>query len=243
MSKLVQLRNAFRSMVSSQNRSSPVSSPWMLAPMRRYLSAEAESGAPASETDDSFLRSANEGLVYGRIATQWAVGKNMLKTDVIHLLEGCDLSIHDVKFDYNRAFYQTGILLQFPSKTAFNKAITEINKKGRFYRLDQIDRSQWDMKNSFDGKAILMQGVPRNATQEDIERCLSGCNYEPSSFQSFIRLVNKSDQFAAETGEREKETVRVVVVKFPSQIDATNAFISKHRNFCLNSPISVRVLQ
>jgi hypothetical protein len=51
------------------------------------------------------------GLVYGKITgrVQPVLGKNMLKTDLIHQLEGCDLSLYDIKFDYNRIFFLTNM--------------------------------------------------------------------------------------------------------------------------------------
>ncbi|XP_072977197.1 uncharacterized protein [Typha angustifolia] len=190
----------------------------------RSLSTEGESQDPSI---DPFLHSAPEGLAFGRLT---GIGRNTLKTDVIHYLEGCKLSINDVKFDYNRAYTPVGVLLQFPSRSSFDLAVRQTIRKGRLYKLEKIDRSEWDLKTSYDGKAVLLQGVPRNALQEDVERFLSGCNFDPSSFQTFVRPGFP-------------DPIRVAIIQFPTQVDAMNAFCVKNRSFCLNNPISMRVLQ
>lgn len=55
------------------------------------------------------------GLVYGRISgrAQSILAKNMLKTDLIHHLEGCHLSFHDIKFEYNRVFFLNSVYCPF----------------------------------------------------------------------------------------------------------------------------------
>ncbi|KAM0921867.1 hypothetical protein ACQ4PT_006566 [Festuca glaucescens] len=170
-------------------------------------------------------------LIYGRLYSPTAggnrLGKNVLKTDIIHHLEKCELSLEDVKIDYNRGYYPMAALLKFPSKESFNKAARQT---GRMYRLERATREVWEHKPSLDGKAVLLQGVPRNAQADDIERFLSGTNYEPPPFESFIRPGIP-------------EPVRVVLVRFHTKTDATNAFIAKNRSFCLNNPVSMRVIQ
>ena len=56
--------------------------------------------------------SAATGLAYGRFYSPTGMGnrleKNMLKTDIIHQLDRCELSLDDVKMDYNRAFTPLG---------------------------------------------------------------------------------------------------------------------------------------
>uniref|UniRef100_A0A453IC79 Uncharacterized protein n=1 Tax=Aegilops tauschii subsp. strangulata TaxID=200361 RepID=A0A453IC79_AEGTS len=52
------------------------------------------------------------GHTYGRFYTNISgvgrLGKNMLKTDIIHYLDQCELSLDDVKIDYNKGFYPMG---------------------------------------------------------------------------------------------------------------------------------------
>lgn len=50
------------------------------------------------------------GLVFGRLL---GIGKNTLKTDVIHLFEGCNLSTDDVKVEYSRAYNPIGVYVHF----------------------------------------------------------------------------------------------------------------------------------
>ncbi|KAF3331673.1 hypothetical protein FCM35_KLT03079 [Carex littledalei] len=242
MSKIAMIRSALSSGPSRQLRSAPASSHWAFA--QRFLSAEA--GSSDASSDDPFFRSAPEGLVYGRISgrTQSILGKNMLKTDLIHHLEGCDLSFHDIKFEYNRVFFLNSALVQFPVRASFENAFKQIKLRGGLFNLAKIGRSEWDMKSSYDGKAVknehigylpnrqvLMEGIPYNATLDDIERFLSGCNYDSSSFQFATRTQADSDP------------IRLVVVKFPTQLDASYAYASKNRSFCLSTPVNMRILQ
>ncbi|GJN08232.1 hypothetical protein PR202_ga26131 [Eleusine coracana subsp. coracana] len=118
--------------------------------------ASAAASAAADSQEDSFLKASDEGIAYGRFYSVIPggnnLGKDMLKTDIIHVLDKCDLSLEDVKIDYNRGYYPMGA-----------------------------------------------PGVP--------------------------------------------EPIRVVLVKCPTKTDAMNAVVTKNRSFCLNSPVSVRVLQ
>ncbi|PUZ41612.1 hypothetical protein GQ55_9G518400 [Panicum hallii var. hallii] len=201
----------------------------------RLFSADASGEAAAAGADsqnDPFLKASSEGLAYGRFYSTTGVGnrleKNMLKTDIIHHLDRCGLSLDDVKMDYNRGFTPLGALLRFPSKAAFTTA-TRQTSQNRLYKMEAISRDVWDLKQSFDGKAVLLQGVPRNALPEDIERFLCGTNFEPS-FENFLR-------------PGVPEPIRMVLVKFRTKTDAMNAFITKNRSFCLNNQVSMRVLQ
>ncbi|AQL07555.1 Ribosomal protein S24e family protein [Zea mays] len=111
----------------------------------------------------------------------------------------------------------------------FTTAIRQANQN-RLHRIDEISRETWDLKKSFDGKAVLLQGVPRNALADDIERFLCGTNFEPPPFETFLRAGVP-------------EPIRMMLVKFHTKTDAMNAFITKNRSFCLNSQVSMRVLQ
>ncbi|KAJ8483668.1 hypothetical protein OPV22_016153 [Ensete ventricosum] len=190
----------------------------------RRLSTEGEKPQDASEVP--FLRSSEEGLVFGKLT---GTGRNALKTDVIHFFEGCNLSTTDIKVEYNKAYNPLGMLLQFSSRSSFDMAMRQTLRKSRLYKLEKIDRSHWDLTISYDEKTVLLQGIPRNALEEDIERFLSGCNFGPR-FQTIFR-----PGFPA--------PIRVSLVHFPTRIDAMNAFCWKNRSFCLNNPITMRVLQ
>lgn len=41
------------------------------------------------------------GLVYGKL---YGITRNTLKTDMVNLLEGCNLSLDDLKVEYSRIF-------------------------------------------------------------------------------------------------------------------------------------------
>ncbi|XP_052146160.1 uncharacterized protein LOC127765333 [Oryza glaberrima] len=219
---------------SSSSRSS------VLAPFApRLFSTEASGETPAAgaaaqgSQDEPFFKPSDEGVAYGRFYSVIPGGsrlpKSMLKTDIIHHLDKSELSLDDVKIDYNRGYYPVGALLRFSSVPLFNTAVRQ-TREGRQYRLEMISREEFDLKQSYDGKAILLQGVPRNAVPEDIERFLCGTNVEPPPFESFLR-------------PGVPDPIRVVLVKFRSRTDAANAFITKNRGFCLNNPVSMRVLQ
>ncbi|CAN6442405.1 unnamed protein product [Victoria cruziana] len=176
---------------------------------------------------EAFVSPPAKGLVYGRINQ---LGKNALKTDLIHFFEGCNLSLPDIRFEYSRSYNPLGAILQFPSAGAFDSAVRLIIRKGRLYRLDKVDRSQWDLLKPYDGKAVLLQGIPRNALFDDVERFLSGCNFNSSNIQMFLRAGFP-------------DPVKMALVQFPTQSEAMNAFRTKNKGFCLNNPVTVRVLQ
>ncbi|XP_020113298.1 uncharacterized protein LOC109727564 isoform X3 [Ananas comosus] len=138
-------------------------------------------------------------------------------------------STDDIKFDYTKAYNPVGVLLQFPSESSFDTAVKQTIRRGRLYKIEKIDRSEWDLKTSYDGKVVLLQGIPRNAVQEDVERFLSGSNFELSTFQMLFR-------------QGFPDPVRIALVHFPTRLDAMNAFCFNNRGFCLNSPVSMRVL-
>nr|POE59845.1 hypothetical protein CFP56_50031 [Quercus suber] len=73
----------------------------------------------------------------------------------------------------------------------------------------------------------LLQGFPRNALPEDVERFLTGCVYEASSIEMFMRGAFP-------------DAIRMAIVNFPSKNEAMNAFIKKNRGICLNNQISLK---
>nr|CAD1830353.1 unnamed protein product [Ananas comosus var. bracteatus] len=170
-------------------------------------------GESLDPSDDPFLQTSTEGLVFGRLT---GIGKNTMKTDVLHYLEGCNLSTDDIKFDYTKAYNPVGVLLQFPSESSFDTAVKQTIRRGRLYKIEKIDRSEWDLKTSYDGKVVLLQGIPRNAVQEDVERFLSGSNFELSTFQMLFR-------------QGFPDPVRIALVHFPTRLDAMNAFCFNNR--------------
>nr|XP_010937755.1 uncharacterized protein LOC105057021 isoform X2 [Elaeis guineensis] len=201
MSKLRLLGSALKPRVLTPN-------PIPRFPRRSLSTTE---GEPQDSSNDPFLQPPNEGLVFGRL---FGIGRNTLKTDVIHFFEECNLSTDDVKVEYNREYYPVGVLLQFPSQSSFDMAVKQTIRKGRLYKIERV----------------LLQGIPRNALQEHVERFLHGCNYDPSTFQTFVRPGFP-------------DPIRFALIHFPTQIDAMNAFCMKNRSFCLNNSITMRVLQ
>ncbi|XP_042510610.1 uncharacterized protein LOC122086013 [Macadamia integrifolia] len=176
---------------------------------------------------DPFLQRSSSGMVFGRLVGS---PRNTIKTDIINLLEGCNLTPEDIKFEYNRAYAPSSVMVRFPSRAGYDSAIRLIGRKGRLYRLDKADRSQWELLTSYDGKVALLQGIPRNALPEDVERFLSGCDFDASSIQMFLRPAFP-------------DPMRLALVNFPSQTQAMHAALVKNRSFCLNNQVAVRVLQ
>ncbi|XP_070665835.1 uncharacterized protein [Malus domestica] len=93
-------------------------------------------------------------LAYGKLLGK---SRNTLKTDVVNMLEGCNLRLEDVKVDYNQAFTPMGMVVQFQSWRAFDNAARVISRKGRLYKLERANRSQWDNLTSYDGKTVLFK--------------------------------------------------------------------------------------
>ncbi|CAN1142854.1 hypothetical protein LINPERPRIM_LOCUS26217 [Linum perenne] len=221
------LRNGIRAAFALRTSTSRLGSTWYLRDSANHFSTEA--GQPPSPPEpssvDPFLQT--PGVAYGRL---FGGGRNTLKTDIINLLEGCDLGVEDIKFSYTRGFNPNAVLLQFPSRQAYDNAFKVIARKGRIYRLQRAERSEWDLQTPHYGKTVLLQGISNNVIAEDVERFLSGCEFDPSSIQ-FIRQGIPPN------------AVKAAVVKFESPVQAMNAFISKNGGFCLNSRVWMRVVQ
>jgi hypothetical protein len=77
---------------------------------------------------------------------------------------------------------------------------------------------------------VALHGIPVNAITDDIDRFLSGCLYYPGSIQ-FLTVQGLGT------------SKRVALVRFTSQTQAMNAYITKNRNFLLNQRITLQVLQ
>ncbi|CAN0881433.1 hypothetical protein LINGRAHAP2_LOCUS14236 [Linum grandiflorum] len=221
------LRNGIRSTFALRTSTSRLGSPWFLRDSANHFSTEA--GQPPSPPEASsvnpFLQT--PGVVYGRL---FGGGRHTLKTDIINLLEGCNLGIEDIKFSYVRGFTPNSVLLQFPSRQSYEHAFKVIARKGRIYRVQRAERGEWDLQTPYYGKTVLLQGVPPNAVPEDIERFLSGCDFDPVSIQFTRQGIPPN-------------TIRSAVVRFESPVQAMNAFISKNGGFCLNRRVWMRVVQ
>ncbi|KAK4342954.1 hypothetical protein RND71_038770 [Anisodus tanguticus] len=195
-------------------------------PLSRQLSTQMET----PNSSDPFLQNPSTGLVYGRI---YGIGRQTRKSDIISMIGASNLSLDDVRFEYNANYAPVAGMIQFPSRNAYDASLRAGVRKSRLFRMDRADRQQWDTLPRYDGKTILLQGVPRNALADDVERFLAGCQYDASSIQMFARQQRAFDRPPA----------RTVLVEFPSQALATHAFITKNRGFCLNNQVAVRLLQ
>ncbi|KAF3653740.1 putative pathogenesis-related protein 1A-like [Capsicum annuum] len=193
-------------------------------PLSRQLSTQME-----NNSSDSFLQNPSTGLVYGRIS---GIGRHTRKSDISSMLGISKLSPDDVRFEYNANYAPVAVMIQFPSRNAYEATLRAVVRKSGLFRMEMADRQKWDTLPRYDGKTILLLGIPRNALADDVERFLVGCQYDASSIQMYARQPRGFDRSPA----------RAVLVEFPSQALATHAFITKNRGFCLNSQIAVRLL-
>ncbi|KAF5175446.1 Ribosomal protein s24e family protein [Thalictrum thalictroides] len=173
---------------------------------------------------DSILKSSETGLVYAKLA---GFGNHTLKTDIINALEGCNLSPQDMKVEYNPYFQPVSMVVRFSNRSAFDNA-SKIVRRKQLYKWKQVDHDMWGIP-SYEGKTVLLQGLPRFASIEDIERFLSGCDFNHSNLDIFLRQGNP-------------DPVKFALVQFPSKIQAMNAVLLKNKSFCQNDQISMRVL-
>ncbi|XP_011077407.1 uncharacterized protein LOC105161424 [Sesamum indicum] len=191
----------------------------------KLFSTEASDSSLGS-ADDQFFRIPDSGSVYGRVNN---ITKFTTKSDIINVLEGCNLNPHNLKVEYTRTYLPKSMMVEFPSRSAYDAAVKSINRKGRLFNMIRADKAQWDITTPYDGKVILLQGIPRNALIDDVERFLSGCHYDSSSIQMFVRPTDQGP-------------IRMALVRFPSQALAMHAYITKNRGFCLNNQITLQVL-
>lgn len=193
--------------------------------------ADADAGSSSSSTTTVSAedqKDSGTGLVFAKL---FPAKKNTLKTDVIHFLEGCDLSTEDIKVEYNRDYNPIAMTLQFSSHSAFDAAVRTVVRKGRLYRMEKIftvNSDNWDLMESFNGKVVLLQGLPINANMEDIDRFLSGCNI--TDIRTFVRPGFP-------------DPTKSALVRFPTIHEAMNAYRIKNHGFILNNPIGMQVLQ
>ncbi|XP_051126753.1 uncharacterized protein LOC127248456 [Andrographis paniculata] len=191
----------------------------------KHFSAEASDSGSAVSNEQLF-QIPKPGVVYGRLTN---ISKYTNKRDVLNLLES-GLRPENLKVEYNRSYFPTSMIVEFPSQSAYDDAVRTIGRKGRFLNMSRADKSQWDTITPHDGRAILLLGIPQNALIDDIERFLSGCQYDSTSTRLFVRPVDQGG------------VVRMAVVWCGSQAAAMHAYITKNRGFCLNNQISLQIL-
>nr|VDD34806.1 unnamed protein product [Brassica oleracea] len=234
------IRNAIRSSFSLRTSDPVISrnSLPFLQESRKCLSTTVAEQPPSSPSPplpgsfpvDGIKKPASEGWkLYGKFS---GFSKHTLRSDVMNILEGCNVTSDDLKFSYMRGgnLNPAGVYVQFPSRSSYDSAMRAIAKKGRLYRLERATQSQWDPIVPYQGKVVALHGLPPNAIIEDIDRFLSGCLYHPGSIQ-FLTIQGLGSP------------KRVALVRFTSQTQAMNAYITKNRNFLLNQRITLQVLQ
>ncbi|KAJ6406648.1 hypothetical protein OIU84_010206 [Salix udensis] len=203
---------------------------------------------------DPFLQDSATSLTYARLH---GVRKHTLKTDIINLFEGSNLTLDDIRVVHNNFNYNSyAAAIKFTSRRAYDNAQRALTRAGRVYNLEKTPPTVWDaaLRNSYDGKTVLLEGLPKNALDEDIERFLSGCEFVPSSIRTFVKYpdpimsagrknpTTSEEKTGPNTSEEKRDSIRMAIVLFSTRNEAMNALIKKNRGFCLNNQISVRVL-
>ncbi|GAB2272428.1 hypothetical protein Dimus_007254 [Dionaea muscipula] len=157
------------------------------SPTRHFLTVGGGEAEPPTQDNfdssspiDGFLRPHTKGNLYAKML---GLHRSTLKTDIITVLEGCNLTPDDVKFVYNKFFSPVAAMVQFPSPTAYDTGVKAVIKQGRLYKIEKVDRSEWDFTKLYNGKYVLLQGVPMNTTMEDVDRFLSGFDFDASSIE------------------------------------------------------------
>nr|GEW69789.1 N-(5-amino-5-carboxypentanoyl)-L-cysteinyl-D-valine synthase [Tanacetum cinerariifolium] len=121
--------------------------------LRSLRQFSTESSPPPSNESAAkpIFESPSAGFLYGKLV---GITNNTLKSDVLSLLEECNLTTDDLKVDYNPAYSPTGMLVQFSSKSAYDAALRAVTRKGRLYRLERADRANWDYVQPYGGKFV-----------------------------------------------------------------------------------------
>ncbi|KAM7264823.1 hypothetical protein ACFE04_002506 [Oxalis oulophora] len=217
--------NAIKSKFATRALTSPNALPFLRRDLPKRFSTESEQRQQHDSTVDSFLQTPKTGAVYGKLT---GTAKYTLKSDIVNLLDGSNLTTDDVKVIYNQSFSPAAMMVQFPSLNAFDEAFKMINRKARIFRLERVDRSFWDQQISYNGRAVLLRGLQRSTLAEDVERFFSGWDYDSSSIE-FNNVRPNSGQIG-----------KMAMVRFPSSTQAMSAFIKKNRDFLLNTQISLQ---
>ncbi|KAI3791703.1 hypothetical protein L2E82_05564 [Cichorium intybus] len=197
------------------------------SPSLHQFSTESAPPTNQSSFTKPLFETPSSGLFYGKLV---GITKNTLKSDVLSLFEECKLTGDDLKVDYNPSYSPTGMMVQFSSKNAYDAALRAVARKGRLFRMERADRSNWDYVQPYDGKYVLLQGIPPNANLEDIERFLAGCEYDASSIRLFSR-------------QGASGPTRMALVRCLSPTAAMSAMMRTNRGFCFNNQVLVNVLQ
>ncbi|KAI3925249.1 hypothetical protein MKW92_045252 [Papaver armeniacum] len=66
-----------------------------------------------------------------------------------------------------------------------------------------------------------------------------------SAYENAVRVMNRKGRYYYYKMERQNFSypMKFAMVQFPSKVDAMNAVLEKNGSFCLNTQISMRVLQ
>ncbi|XP_057828784.2 uncharacterized protein LOC131039944 isoform X2 [Cryptomeria japonica] len=152
--------------------------PWTL---NRPFSVEAADPETLGFTSPNQAR--RPGSIYAKLT---GTGRYTLKMDIAHYFDGCGLTPEDIKVTYNRTYTPTGMILQFPSRAAFATALRMSVAKGRQYWLQEVDHFLWSNTPPFEGKVLLLTGIPRIAFIDDVERFLSGCKNWMMQFELLL---------------------------------------------------------
>lgn len=229
MQKMGLLRNVLKSghliRVVHQN---PRISSFLGDSLRAFSTAGGTTTQNSSPILDPFSHNPTTGLTYAALT---GITTYTTKDDILNFFDDCKLTPEDLKVDYNPSYLPNGMLIQFPSKNAYDNALKTLGRKVHGYRLIWITPHRWASVSSYNGKALLLQGIPRNALQDDIDRLLSGCHHDGTgtSIKIFTRYTGK-------------ELTRMAIVEFPSAILARLAYLTTTREFCLNSQVLAQVL-
>ncbi|XP_031740000.1 uncharacterized protein LOC101220680 isoform X2 [Cucumis sativus] len=175
MSNLSLLRKALGSNFISRSATANHELPLFFRQSPRFFSTEQEQAPPESSPNRFSDKTNTDGLRFGKLV---GASRSMLKSDVLILLQGCNLSFEDVKFEYVRNFVPTSIMIQFPSEQAYQNAFQAIARKGYLQRMERADRSQWELLSPYNGKTIedwqmatfLALGFTRRNTSKCIGR-------------------------------------------------------------------------
>ncbi|XP_074368907.1 uncharacterized protein LOC141708947 [Apium graveolens] len=174
---------------------------------------------------DPSLHDPNSGVYcYGAVG---GITSHTTKNDILNLLEGCNLTPEDLKVEYSYDFSWRQMMIQFPSWTSYDMALRVVSRRAREYNIKKLDPGKWARRISYDGKALLLQGIPRNAVPDDIDRILSGFRHDGTFVDISTRYVDGN---------------RMAILRFPSAILARVAFLTTIREFCLNNQLSAQIL-
>ncbi|XP_070006965.1 uncharacterized protein [Nicotiana sylvestris] len=118
--------------------------------LSRQLSTQTETPQQDNSVD-TFLQNPSTGLVYGRI---YGIGRHTRKSDIISMLGASNLSLDDVRFEYNPNYAPVAAMIQFPTRNAYDASLRAVVRTSRLFRMERADRQQWDTLPHYDGKTV-----------------------------------------------------------------------------------------